>query len=142
MSITWLLVFLFVLKHFAGDYLMQLHGESANKRLPGWKGAVGVAHHAQWHGAFTFFVILIVGCCFPGQIHTTPWVGWIPLLDFGTHFAIDLGKVKAEEAIKQRLWQTYQSRDRMTIYLKVLTGVDQLAHFCVYTFMVYMLSYS
>ena len=103
-----LIMFLFLLKHFLADFVLQpgwmAKGKAAKRN---WQ--VPLVVHSAIHGLLTYALALFLAPSF--------W--WLGILDFSVHFAIDRGK-----AIASLRWNANPAQ---SIYWW-LFGADQMLH--------------
>jgi hypothetical protein len=115
-SIFLLLALLFV-KHWYVDFVDQSAEEVQYKGVYlDWRGV----KHSLKHGIATVIVMLLAGVNFPSAVA-------LGVLDLATHYHIDWIKMN------------YGSRDISTPQFWNHLGLDQLAHYMVYLFLVWML---
>ena len=76
-----LILFLFLLKHFVADFVLQPGWMAKGKAaLHGWR--IPLSLHAGIHGLLTYTLILFL----------VPSFWWLAIVDFAVHFAIDRSK--------------------------------------------------
>lgn len=115
-SIFVLLALLFT-KHWYVDFVNQSAEEVEHKgTYLDWRGV----KHSLKHGFATVIVMLLASVNFPSAVA-------LGILDFATHYHIDWTKMN------------YSNRDVSTPQFWSHLGLDQLAHYMVYLFLVWML---
>lgn len=136
-----ILLFLFGLKHFLGDWLFQRNGLSGMKRLAGLDGIKALFLHSFIHGLFTYVFIWYYLYFTSRILNFTGWfltIGLISFLigfiDFAFHFVIDFAKVKVEKHMKSGFGiidDIFSGRSLMMI--------DQGLHLITYLVIIYIL---
>lgn len=87
-SIT-LCVSIFILKQFAGDFLLQTKDMAVGKeRQHNW--ILPLTAHAGVHGALTLIICVVLA----------PQLAWLALVDFAVHFIIDRSKAVAQHRFR------------------------------------------
>ena len=103
-----LILFLFLLKHFLADFVLQPGWMAKGKAAAlGWQ--IPLALHAAIHGMLTYALVLFL----------EPSFWWMAILDFAVHFAIDRGK-----AVASLHWNANPAQ---SVYWW-LFGADQMLH--------------
>ena len=103
-----LILFLFLLKHFLADFVLQPGWMAKGKAAQhGWR--IPLFLHAAIHGLLTYALILFLA----------PSHWWLAFVDFLVHFAIDRGK-----ALASLRWNaTPQQPEYWWLF-----GADQMLH--------------
>lgn len=103
-----LLIFIFQIKHFVADYLLQGSYMLGKFNLKGWE--IPLLAHSSVHMAMTFGIVL---CYLP-----LPYAIGLAIMDISLHFCIDRIKVVASRG--------YDSNTDKEFWW--LLGLDQMAH--------------
>ena len=103
-----LILFLFLLKHFVADFVLQPGWMAKGKAaVRGWR--IPLSLHAAIHGLLTYILIL--------SLAPSHW--WLAFADFLVHFAID--RVKALASLR------WNATPQQSVYWW-LFGADQMLH--------------
>lgn len=103
------LLILFQVKHFIGDFPLQVP-YMLRKVLPSWRFFVPLAIHCMVHGLMTLAIVLVV----------KPQLWWLAIVDFVAHFLMD--RIKSGP----RYFGRYNDKSS-AMYWNVF-GFDQMVH--------------
>lgn len=109
MQWTFVLLVLFQIKHFIGDFPLQRE-YMLKKYLPGWEFFVPLATHCLVHAILTLAIVL--------PINLSLW--WLGVVDFVIHFVMD--RIKSGPKYLGR----FTDRDRPGFWNSF--GLDQMVH--------------
>ena len=128
LSILFLLLVLFQLKHFIADYPLQTEYMLGKMKETGW--IQPLAAHVTVHACFTAIIVLWF-CILPDQ-HTLAVVlaPTLALADFIIHFTVD--RIKASPKLGGR-WNPTQP------YFWWALGADQMVHHLTHYLFIYIL---
>ncbi len=118
--LTFVLLVLFQLKHFAADFPFQSQ-YMLKKVRPGWDFAPPLALHCAFHAGLTLAVVL--------TLSASLW--WLALLDFVVHFLMD--RIKAGPHYLGR----YNDLSKKAFWNCL--GFDQMVHHLTHFYIVWML---
>lgn len=116
---VFILLALFGIKHFFADFVLQ---KTYMVREKGIYGAEGGIHHAAFHAAGTFVVLVMV-------VSASPWVIILSLADGVIHYHIDW--------CKQQLNRGLTVKDDL---FWVWFGLDQALHYLTYIGLIYVIT--
>lgn len=109
MQWTFLLLVIFQIKHFIGDFPLQRE-YMLKKVLPGWEFVVPLATHCLVHAVLTLAIVLPISLKF--------W--WLAVVDFVVHFIMD--RIKSGPRYLGRF------TDRSAAGFWNAFGLDQMVH--------------
>jgi hypothetical protein len=155
-----ILILLFVVKHFIADYLLQLNGQSGEKRKPGFDGLIALFTHSAYHGFLTYGVVCIyvlftwvapvryisLNDVYSEVIYTTYLAFGLGLIDMVSHFGIDFAKIVVEkrnqEYINSFRWggSNYSTSHGLAPGHMLLI-VDQFLHTVIYLILIAILTH-
>jgi Protein of unknown function (DUF3307) len=101
MMLIFVLLAIYQVKHFVADYLLQ-GAWMLGKFKDGWEWVLPLAAHTAVHGAFTFFIALI--------LMSTGWkfALYLACIDFIVHFTMD--RIKASPNLMGR-WKALSGKE-------------------------------